>query len=330
MFDIFNMTTEQANMLNDLHIPKDYYTNKTLVYQFWFRSLLHKINSSIIFTGLPKGWDKDYFLWVLYMRGYVTVFKSELKELNIGSRKVNISDYGENGILFAACYAAGQDFYYQPTDITIVNPYYIPAKPLVNHVQAELIKLTPDYMGVYDIITRYAEELAELSKGIDMSIINTKFALVFTAENEAQSATLKAVVDSIQSGSPVTFYKDTNSEEIIPTKEPFSVFNQEIVKNFILDRQLECMDHILNQFYTEIGISSSFSVEKKERLVTAEAEFAGAQSQARITCWLNSLNSSIERVNKKFGTNIGVAYACEDNTDTDGSAAESDREVDNR
>lgn len=330
MIDIFNMTSEQAQMLDDLHIPKEYYSDKSIVYQFWFRSLLHKINSSIVFTNTPKGWDMDYFMFCLWLRGYVAVFKSELKTLTIGTRKIDINDFGENGILFAACYAAGHDFYYQPTDITIVNPYYIPKAPLINHKQTELIKLTPDYRGCMDIICRYAEELAELSKGIDMSIVNSKFALVFTAENEAQSQTLKAVVDTIQSGSPVAFFKDTKSDEIIPQKEPFNVFNQEIVKNYILDKQLSDLDHILNQFYTEIGISSTMAIEKKERLVTAEADFAGAQSQARISCWIRSLKDSLERVNKKYNTNIGVTYAIsQDNADTDRSAAESDREVDN-
>lgn len=320
MLDIFNLTSEQAQMLDDLHIPKEYYTEKSIVYQFWFRSLLHKINSSIIFDNLPKGWDEDFLMFCLWLKGYVIVWKSELK---------NLEQYGENGVLFSSGVASGMDFYYQPTDASIVNPVYQPKKPLKVHKECEILKLTPDYCGVLDIITHYAEQLAELSKGIDMSIINTKYALVFEADNEAQAASLKSVVDAVQSGSPCAFYKNTNSKEVMPKKEPFQVFNQEMGKNYIIDKQLDDLDHILNQFYTEIGISSTMSIEKKERLVTAEAEFAGAQSQARISCWLRSLEQSLDIINNKYNTKIGVSYACENNIDTDRSAAESGREVDN-
>ena len=321
MIDLFNMTDAQVNMLNDLHIPKDIYYERSIVYQFWFRSLLHKINSSIIFDNLPKGWDEDFLMFCLWLRGYVAVFKSNIKSLE---------KYGENGVLFSPCYASGMDFYYQPTDISIVNPVYQPKGTLINHKDAELLKLTPDYFGVMDIITRYAEQLAELSKGIDMSILNTKFAIVFEAENEAQSASLKAVVDSIQEGNPYAFYKNTNSKEVMPKKDPFQIFNQEMGKNYILDKQLDDLDHILNQFYTEIGISSTMSIEKKERLVTAEAEFAGAQSQARISCWLRSLEQSLEVINERYDTKIGVSYAInENNASADRRTAESGKQVDN-
>lgn len=320
MIDLFNMTDAQNNMLNDLHIPKDIYYERSIVYQFWFRSLLHKINSSIIFDNLPKGWDEDFLMYCLWLRGYVAVFKTNIKSME---------KYGENGILFSPCYASGMDFYYEPTDISIVNPVYQPKGTLKNHKDAELLKLTPDYFGVMDIITRYAEQLSELSKGIDMSILNTKFAIVFEAENEAQSASLKAVVDSIQAGNPYAFYKNTNSKEVMPKKDPFQVFNQEMGKNYILNKQLDDLDHILNQFYTEIGISSTMSIEKKERLVTAEAEFAGAQSQARISSWIRSLEQSLDIINDKYNTKIGVSYAINtDKPDPDGRTAKQGKQVD--
>lgn len=321
MIDLFNMTSEQAQMLTDMHIPKEYYSSDNVVYQFWFRSLLHKINSSIVFDNLPKGWNEDFLMFCLWLRGYVAVFKSNIKSL---------AEYGENGVLFSPCFASGLDFYYNPTDISIVNPIYQPKGTLKNHKDAELLKLTPDYFGVMDIITRYSEQLAELSKGIDMSIINTKYALVFEADNEAQAASLKAVVDSVQSGSPCAFFKNTNSKEVMPKKDPFNVFNQEMGKNYILDKQLDDLDHILNQFYTEIGISSTMSIEKKERLVTAEAEFAGAQSQARISCWLRSLEQSLDIINARYNTKIGVSYAInENNAAADRRTAESSEQVDN-
>ena len=298
MLDIFNLTSEEAQLLNSIQLPQDIFS-KSLAYRFWFRSLLHKIDSSIVFNNLPEGWSNDYFMFCLWVRGYVAVFETYRKDL------IKYGNVGEEdrGVLFSGCQVTGRDFYYQPTDCTLFNPVYIPKRPLKIGEECCILKLTPDFFGVLDIIDYYAEKLAEMSKGIDMSIINTKYALVFTADNEAQAATLKAVVDAIQSGSPVAFYKDTlksEFEEVMPRKEPFEVFNQEITKNYILDKQLADLDHILNQFYTEIGLP--VAIDKKERLVTAEAEFSMAQSQARIACWMVTLKESLEIINKKYKT----------------------------
>lgn len=322
MLDIFNLTSEEAQLLNSIQLPQDIFS-KSLAYRFWFRSLLHKIDSSIVFNNLPEGWSNDYFMFCLWVRGYVAVFETYRKDL------IKYGNVGEEdrGVLFSGCQVTGRDFYYQPTDCTLFNPVYIPKRPLKIGEECCILKLTPDFFGVLDIIDYYAEKLAEMSKGIDMSIINTKYALVFTADNEAQAATLKAVVDAIQSGSPVAFYKDTQKsefEEVMPRKEPFEVFNQEITKNYILDKQLADLDHILNQFYTEIGLP--VAIDKKERLVTAEAEFSMAQSQARIACWMETLKESLEIINKKYNTNIEViCHVSENNADRDGEGASEDR-----
>lgn len=77
------------------------------------------------------------------------------------------------------------------------------------------------------------------------------------------------------------------------------------------------MKLILDSFYTEIGVP--VAIEKKERLVTTEADFATAQSQARISCWIETLKESLTKVNNMFGTNITceVAYERKDNSDRD-------------
>ena len=303
MLDFFSENT--IDLLNGMNIPSTYYKDKTIEYRYWFRSLLHKIDSSIIFKNLPEGWSNDFFMFCLWVRGYVCVFKTDRKDL---------LKYGKNGIVFNPCTVAGYDFYYQPTK-AIVSNSKIPNKFSyefdLQGDKAALLKLTPDFWGVLDILDYYASKLAELSKGIDMSIINSKFGLIATAGNESQASTLKSVMDELQKGNPLVVYKDTlnDNDEIIPRKEPFEIWIQELKKNYILTEQLNDFQTILNSFYTEIGLP--VAIEKKERLVTSEADFASAQSQARIACWVETLRESLEIINKKFNTNIEVEYARE-------------------
>ena len=319
MLDFFSENT--VDLLNGMQIPSTYYKEKSIAYRYWFRSLIHKIDSSIVFTNLPKGWSNDFFMFCLWCKGFVLVFKTDRKDLQ---------QFGENGIVFNPCTLGGYDFYYQPTFAIVANPH-MPSKfnykfefEGKDKEKAALLKLTPDFLGVLDIIDYYASKLAELSKGIDMSIINSKFGLIASASNEAQAATLKSVMDELQKGNPLVVYKDQlkESDEIIPRKEPFEIWIQELKKNYILTEQLADMQTILNSFYTEIGLP--VAIEKKERMITSEMDVASAQSQARIACWVETLRESLEIINEKFNLNIEVSYAREINDTGDRAGAESE------
>ena len=49
MLDFFS---EQAlDFLNNMKVPSTYYYKESLAYRYWFRSLIHKIDSSIIFKN---------------------------------------------------------------------------------------------------------------------------------------------------------------------------------------------------------------------------------------------------------------------------------------
>ena len=316
MLDFFSENT--IDLLNGMQIPSTYWKDRSLAYRYWFRSLIHKIDSSIIFNNLPEGWSNDFFMFCLWCKGYVLVFKTDRKDLQ---------KFGKNGIVFNPCTLGGYDFYYQPTFAIVANPH-MPSKFEnkfeLDKDKAALLKLTPDFLGVLDIIDYYASKLAELSKGIDMSIINSKFGLIASASNEAQAATLKSVMDELQKGNPLVVYKDqlNESDEIMPRKEPFEIWIQELKKNYILTEQLADMQTILNSFYTEIGLP--VAIEKKERMITSEMDVASAQSQARIACWVETLRESLEIINKKFNTNIEVQYAREVNDNGDRAGAESE------
>ena len=310
---MFELTEENINLLESLNIPNTYWKGKTRVYRYWFRSLLQKIDSSIIFTGLPDGWNDDFFHLALWCKGFVAVFVTNRKDL---------LKYGKNGIVFQPGVSSGVDFYYQPTVITIANPYY--ENELVIGKDTEVMKLTPDCFingGVLDIIDHYATRCAELTKSIDMAIINAKVPMILSAKNQAQSETLKAIYDKVQAGEPLVVWKKTeDGGEIIPTKEPFESWMNDLSKTYIGSTLLNDLQTVLNSFYTEIGLP--VAIEKKERLVTSEADFASAQSQARLSCWVTTLKESLKIINNHFGTNIEVEYARTVNSDRNGETTE--------
>lgn len=301
------------NILESIKVPNFYWKTKTIEYQYWFRSLLQKIDSSIIFNDLPKGWSDDFLHICLYALGFVAVFKPN---------SIQLAKKGL--VVFNPAVLSGYDFYYQPTTATVSNPN-LPAPFSSNFVigrDCELIKLTPDYCGIFDILDYYASKLAELSKGIDVGILNTKMPIILTASSDSQAETLKKIYDKVQSGDSLVVWKDeVGDDEIIPRKDPFESFFNDFTKTYIIHNLLEDMQTILDSFYCEIGLP--VAIEKKERLITSEADFASAQSQARISCWIETLRESLDKVNTLFKTNITceVAYERKDNADrnSDGS-----------
>lgn len=305
-----------TSLLENLHVPSTYWKNKTIEYKYWFRSLLQKIDSSLKFRNLPETWSQDFFMFCLWALGYVAVFKTD-------------QDFADPkyGTAFQPCALEGYDIYYQPTHAQVSNPKF--TKRFEIGKDCEILKLTPDFAGVFDVLDYYASKLAELSKGIDQGLINTKFPLILTAQNEAQAATLKKVYDKVQKGESLVVWDDTeNSDEMIPRKNPFETWSQDFKATYIVGTMLDDMQKILNSFYMEIGLPTS--VDKKSHVLNEEADFQSAQSQARIACWITTLNESLEKINKMFGMEVTVEYERANDDDWDGTNPERHADVNER
>lgn len=306
------LSERMINILESIKVPNTYWDKRSYEYKYFFRSLLQKIDSALIFKNLPEGWSQDFFLLCLWAWGYVAIFKSD-----------RFGDDESGNVVFQPCTLSGYDFYYQPTKALIANPLY--QKELKIHQDCEILKLTPDFMGVFDIIDHYASQLAEATKGIDIGLINAKMPMVLTASNAAQAETLKKVYDKVQAGESLVVWKDIEDKfnEVIPRKDPFNSWNNDFKQTYVVTNLLEDMHTILDDFYTEIGIPVSV-VDKKSHMLNAEADFQQTQSQARISCWVATLNESFKLINERFGLNLEVEYARKNDIDRDGEYPEQD------
>ena len=284
----------QIELLENIKVPNTYWKDRSKEYKYWFRSLLQKIDSILVFKNLPENWSQDFFLLCLYFFGYLAVFQTE-----------RFGDPKSNHIAFQPCTLQGFDFYYQPKIARVANPLY--QKELKIHKDCEILKLTPDFMGCWDILDHYATQLAELTKGVNIGLINAKMPLVLTASNASQAETLKKVYDKVQAGESLVVWKDITQqfEEVIPRKDPFEVWNNDYKQTYIVTNLLEDLQTIMDQFYMEIGLPVTM-VDKKAHMLNAEAEMQNDNAQARISCWITTLNESLELINKTFNVNIQV------------------------
>lgn len=253
------------------------YNNRTFAY--WERSLFQRACSVLEFD-LPDDWQgsvRDFFFYCLYKYGFLAISRND-----------------EYGTFFQPCTLKGINFYYQPTNVQISNPAY--EADLEIGKECELLKLTPDYMGIWDIITYYAEKLSVLDNAINMSLINNKFAFLLGARNKAAGEALKKMLDKVNKGEPAVIYDMKLLNDPTDKDVPFQEWRRDDLKSsYLTTDQLKDFQTILNNFDTEIGIPT-IPYEKKERMVTSEAESKVIDSVARCIIWFDTLQSSIDKI----------------------------------
>lgn len=282
---------ENINLYAGARKPSSLRIRNTDVYAYWERTLFQRVLSCIDFDLPLEGNKLFYVLWVLFQTGYIGVFNYE----------------PINELLFQHCTTRGYDLYYQPTSILVSNPSIENGSlELPLHEKAELLQITPDYMGVWDVIDYYASKLALLSQTMDVNMVNSKFSFILGAKNKSSAGLLKKVLDLVNAGEPAVVFRATKGAGINGDDVPFHQVDLGNPKDrYITDQQLQDFATILNQFNTEIGIPT-MPYEKKERMVTDEVNSKDVESQARITTWVNCFNSSAKIVNEHFGTHISA------------------------
>ena len=277
---------DQINVLAGGYNPSPVkaYNNKTFAY--WERSLFQRA-TSVIVSELPDDWQgtvKDFFYYCLFRFGYLPIF-----------------DRAEVGRTFQPAALSGYDWYYQPTKAIVANPLLKESLELKIGEDCEILKLTPDFMGVWDIISYYAEKLSTLDNAINMSLINNKFAFILGARNKVAGQALKKMLDKINKGEPAVIYDMKLLNDPTDKEEPFQVWERKgsLKESYLTTEQLQDFQTIINSFDAEIGIPT-IPYQKKERMVTSEADSRQNDSKARATIWIECLQSSAERVKKLY------------------------------
>lgn len=262
--------------------PVKAYNNRTFGY--WVRALFQRAVSVIEFD-LPDTWQgniKDFFHYCLFKYGYVAIF-----------------DHDEFGLVFQPCTLSGFNFFYQPVDALISNPKYNATLKIGE--ECELLKLTPDYIGIWDVIEYYAERFSCLDNAINMSLINCKTPYILGAKNKTASSALKKIIDLVNRGEPAVIFDEKLMNDPNTKDTPFQLL--ELLRDpksaYLTTDQLADFRTILDNFDAEIGIPC-LPYQKKERLVSDEATMRTYDGSARSLTWYNTLTSSIDEVKKLY------------------------------
>lgn len=279
-YDYANAATASVNP-NQVHAQNVQLTN------YFRRYLLQKV-ISVFKWNLPKNWNRDYFLYVLYCWGRVAVIQTD-----------------KFGVIPQGCDLRGYNVFYQPTNAIITNPLLKGLREPEIGTECVLLKLQPDYGTVMDLVNYYAELMALCSVGVSVNLLNTKLAYVFGAKNKAAAKSFERLYDEVASGKPlVVMDKALQNDD---GTSGWDTFSQNLGQNYIADRILSDMRKIEAMFDTDIGLPNA-NTDKRERLITDEVNANNAETYTRCALWLESLKQGCADVKSMFGVDVSVDW----------------------
>lgn len=258
--------------------PSFLHIHNTSLSRFFKQYLLQDVLSVFKFT-LPDWWDADYFRYSLLGYGYVAIFKTD-----------------KFGVIPQQCNLTGYNVFYRPTKALIANPL-IGGRELDIGRNCEIIKVMPDYSGIANIVDYYGDLMALTWEGITTNILNSKLAYIGFAGNKADAETFKKLYDRIASGEPAVIARKKSAT--ITDDDKFQLFTQNLQQNYIAPQMMESLRNIQSAFRAEIGIPD-LSVQKKERLITAEATKTDIYTRAKSMLWLETMREGIEKAKARY------------------------------
>lgn len=277
---------DYINAYNAGRRPSTVHAKNTALTWFFKRYLLQKILSVFEFKNLPETWPKDYFLYTLFVFGYISVINTD-----------------KFGVIPQHCSLMGYDVFYRPTNAVIANPLLRGIlRPRIGE-DCEIIKMQPDYCGCWDIVEVYADMLALACEGLAGNLVNSKFAYIFGVENKASSESLKKMFDDIQQGNPAVFI----DKNLFNENGDLSVqlLTQNLQQNYIAGDILDDMAKIDSRFNTEIGIPN-VNIAKASGVSASEVRSNNVDTRSKCELWLETMREGVDKVNRMFNTDINV------------------------
>lgn len=256
----------------------------------WYfkRYLIQKILSVFEFKNIPKTWSVDYFLYTLFIWGFVAVINTD-----------------KFGVIPQQCSLNGYDVFYRPTTANIANPLLRGnITPRIGEM-CSLIRLQPDYQGCWDIVCYYADLLALCTESLGVNLVNSKLAYVFACEDKGTAESFKKMFDKINTGDPAVFAdKKLFNDDGSPM---WDNFQNNLKQNYIAKDILEDMTKIDARFCSDVGIPN-VNMAKESGVTDNEVEANNVDTKTKASLWLETMKIGIEQTNEMFGLNLSVDF----------------------
>lgn len=269
------------NIYNSTRSPAAVHCSDNNLFYYFFNILLDEI-ISVFKWNIPEEWDERFFLYNLYLRGFLGIYKDPLF-----------------GVIPSQISLSGVGVFYQPTEATTINPL-TNQQTLIIDSEIAVLKLREDYRAPIDLIAYYADLMALTAQSLGVNILNSKVTNIFSATKKSTAESLKKAFDEVASGKPA----------VIVDK---SLVDDGSLEKYSLATDLKAQDlhnefqRIHNEYLTQIGVNNIDSV-KKERLIVDEANANNDVTELKASLWLESLQKGCRKVKELFNVDMSVDW----------------------
>ena len=260
------------------------------------------------FTNLSKNQSR-YLLKSMWKRGTVACFIVEgtRKEPTMNQALTNTSPntvspaFDSEGLLVFTPYAVNQwNIEDEPSVITLVNTRgatFIPTRPQIVNKDVVIGWGHTSHASVRSLVMWYVERIADVENTIDINLFAHKLPRLVVCSPEDRER-VADIMDAIDRGEKKLFLEAEDYQAIKNVLEAGG-------SSYIIDKLYTYKQNLENELLSFLGINN-VAVEKKERLITDEANSNNQLINDSSDCFLDSLKNFCDEINTVLDYNISV------------------------